>query len=95
MAPAVVSKQSSVTPNVTESLQTNEGTQTKQIETPAVEVPSTVTTATTTPTTQSLPVNLAGVDLGKISSILSTITNVMKNSGEMLLFDLHSILYKG
>ncbi|KAK7124457.1 hypothetical protein R3I94_018732 [Phoxinus phoxinus] len=81
VAPAVVSKQSSVTPNVTESLQTNEGTQTKQIMTTAVAVPSTVTTTTTTtPTTQSLQVNLAGVDLGKISSILSTITNVMKNS---------------
>ncbi|XP_051727973.1 regulation of nuclear pre-mRNA domain-containing protein 2a [Ctenopharyngodon idella] len=83
VAPAVVSKQSSVMPNVTESLQTNEDTQTKQIATSAVAVPSTVTTATTTsttPTTQSLPVNLAGVDLGKISSILSTITNVMKNS---------------
>jgi len=82
-----VSKQTSVTPNVTESLQTNEGTQVKQVMTTEVAVPSTVTTTTatiTTPTTQSLPVNLAGVDLGKISSILSTITNVMKNSGEML-----------
>ncbi|XP_043073319.1 regulation of nuclear pre-mRNA domain-containing protein 2 isoform X1 [Puntigrus tetrazona] len=83
VAPAVVSKQSIVTPDVTESLPTNEGTQTKQITTPAVTVPTaviTTTTASTTPTTPSLPVNLAGVDLGKISSILSTITNVMKNS---------------
>uniref|UniRef100_A0A672T6X1 Regulation of nuclear pre-mRNA domain-containing protein 2-like n=1 Tax=Sinocyclocheilus grahami TaxID=75366 RepID=A0A672T6X1_SINGR len=78
VASAVVSKQSTVT----ESLLTNEGTQTKQIATPAVTVPSavTTTTTTTTPTTPSLPVNLAGVDLGKISSILSTITNAMKNS---------------
>ncbi|XP_022538732.2 regulation of nuclear pre-mRNA domain-containing protein 2a [Astyanax mexicanus] len=38
-------------------------------------------TATVTPTTPSLPINLAGVDLSKISSILSTLTNVMKNSG--------------
>ncbi|XP_016407108.1 regulation of nuclear pre-mRNA domain-containing protein 2a [Sinocyclocheilus rhinocerous] len=80
-----VSKQSSVTPNVIESLPTTECTQTKQIDTPAVAVPSavtttTTTTTTTTPTTLSLPVNLAGVDLGKISSILSTITNVMKSS---------------
>ncbi|XP_073677949.1 regulation of nuclear pre-mRNA domain-containing protein 2 isoform X1 [Garra rufa] len=82
VASAVVSKQSSATPAVIESLPTNEGTETKQIATPAVTVPSavTATTATTTPTTPSLPVNLAGVDLGKISSILSTITNVMKNS---------------
>ncbi|XP_016329683.1 CUGBP Elav-like family member 3 isoform X1 [Sinocyclocheilus anshuiensis] len=85
VASAVVSKQSSVTPNVIESLPTTECTQTKQIDTPAVAVPSavtttTTTTTTTTPTTPSLPVNLAGVDLGKISSILSTITNVMKSS---------------
>uniref|UniRef100_A0A8C1GJF9 Regulation of nuclear pre-mRNA domain-containing protein 2 n=1 Tax=Cyprinus carpio TaxID=7962 RepID=A0A8C1GJF9_CYPCA len=84
VASAVVSKQSSVTPNVIESLPTTECTQTKQIDTPAVTVPSavttTTTTTTTTPTTPSLPVNLAGVDLGKISSILSTITNVMKSS---------------
>ncbi|XP_026087721.1 regulation of nuclear pre-mRNA domain-containing protein 2 isoform X1 [Carassius auratus] len=84
VASAVASKQSSVTPKVTESLPTTECTQTKQIDTPAVTVPSavttTTTTTTTTPTTPSLPVNLAGVDLGKISSILSTITNVMKSS---------------
>ncbi|KTF77670.1 hypothetical protein cypCar_00032956, partial [Cyprinus carpio] len=79
---AVESKQSTVTPNVRESLPTNEGTQINQIATPTVTVPLAVTTTTTTstPTTPSLPVNLAGVDLGKISSILSTITNVMKNS---------------
>ncbi|KAK2887532.1 hypothetical protein Q8A67_015760 [Cirrhinus molitorella] len=83
VASAVVPKQSSVTPPVIESLPTNEGTETNQITTPAVTVPSAVTTTTaaTTPTTPSLPVNLAGVDLGKISSILSTITNVMKNTG--------------
>ncbi|XP_052439240.1 regulation of nuclear pre-mRNA domain-containing protein 2 [Carassius gibelio] len=80
VASAVVSKQSTVTPNVIESLPTNEGTQTKQVATPAVTVPSAETTTTTTPITPSLSVNLAGVDLGKISSILSTITNVMKNS---------------
>ncbi|KAI2653052.1 Regulation of nuclear pre-mRNA domain-containing protein 2 [Labeo rohita] len=83
VASAVVSRQPSVTPAVIESLPTNEDTQTKQIASPAVTVPSAVTattTTTTTPTTPSLPVNLAGVDLGKISSILSTITNVMKNS---------------
>uniref|UniRef100_A0A8C1I8S1 Regulation of nuclear pre-mRNA domain-containing protein 2 n=1 Tax=Cyprinus carpio TaxID=7962 RepID=A0A8C1I8S1_CYPCA len=79
---AVESKQSTVTPNVRESLPTNEGTQINQIATPTVTVPLAVTTTTTTstPTIPSLPVNLAGVDLGKISSILSTITNVMKNS---------------
>ncbi len=93
MASAVVSKQSTVTPNVIESLPTNEGTQTKQIATPEVTVPSAEITTTTTPTTPSLPVNLAGVDLGKISSILSTITNVMKNSGEILKFDLYSMPY--
>uniref|UniRef100_A0A4W4EN91 Regulation of nuclear pre-mRNA domain-containing protein 2 n=1 Tax=Electrophorus electricus TaxID=8005 RepID=A0A4W4EN91_ELEEL len=43
----------------------------KQITTPA---------AKETPTTGSLPINLASVDLGKISSILSTLTNVMKSS---------------
>lgn len=41
-----------------------------------------ITSATTT--APSLPVNLAGVDLAKISSILSTLTNVMKNSGKNL-----------
>ncbi|XP_051992057.1 regulation of nuclear pre-mRNA domain-containing protein 2-like isoform X2 [Xyrauchen texanus] len=71
VVPAVVSKPSSVTENVTESLQNKEGTPTKKTTAPSVTGPS---------TTQSLPVNLAGVDLGKISSILSTITNVMKNS---------------
>ncbi|XP_051527718.1 regulation of nuclear pre-mRNA domain-containing protein 2a isoform X2 [Myxocyprinus asiaticus] len=66
-----VSKPSSVTQKDTESLQAKEGTPKKQTTAPAVTVPSSA---------QSLPVNLAGVDLGKISSILSTITNVMKNS---------------
>ncbi|KAK3525048.1 hypothetical protein QTP86_014159 [Hemibagrus guttatus] len=36
--------------------------------------------AATTPITGSLPINLAGVDLGKISSIISTLSNVMKNN---------------
>lgn len=99
-AQTVVSKESPVTPNVTESLPTNEVTQTEKIATPPATAPqlapqssvtavTTTTTTTTaaaatttptTPTTQTLPVNLAGVDLGKISSILSTLTNVMKNS---------------
>ncbi|XP_051948602.1 regulation of nuclear pre-mRNA domain-containing protein 2-like isoform X2 [Xyrauchen texanus] len=66
VVPAVVSK-----PSLDESLQAKEGTPTKQTTAPTVTVPSSI---------QSLPVNFAGVDLGKISSILSTITNVMKNS---------------
>ncbi|MCI4374334.1 hypothetical protein PGIGA_G00005040 [Pangasianodon gigas] len=40
---------------------------------------STVTTPTTT--LSSAPLNLANVDLGKISSILNSITNAMKNTG--------------
>lgn len=38
--------------------------------------------AATTPITGPLSMNLAGVDLGKISSIISTLTNVMKNTGK-------------
>ncbi|XP_062867053.1 regulation of nuclear pre-mRNA domain-containing protein 2a isoform X2 [Trichomycterus rosablanca] len=41
----------------------------------------TTSAPTVTSAAPSLPVNLAGVDLAKISSILSTLTNVMKNSG--------------
>nr|XP_055076328.1 regulation of nuclear pre-mRNA domain-containing protein 2a [Misgurnus anguillicaudatus] len=71
VAPPVVSKESSASQSVTETSQANSGAQTKQVTAPTTPVPS---------ATPSLPVNLAGVDLGKISSILSTLTNVMKNS---------------
>lgn len=53
-----------------------------QISQAAVE--DETTTPTTTPTTGTLPMNLAGVDLGKISSIISTLTNVMKNTGKAI-----------
>lgn len=67
------SKQPPALQNVTETSPPKEAPQTKQVTTPMPPVSS---------ATPSLPVNLAGVDLGKISSILSTLTNVMKNSGE-------------
>ncbi|KAL7826333.1 hypothetical protein AOLI_G00315420 [Acnodon oligacanthus] len=57
---------------VTEQSQSGQAEPAKQVTTPTPSV---------TPTTTSIPINLAGVDLGKISSILSTLTNVMKNSG--------------
>lgn len=75
-APSVVSKQPPAPKNVTESSPpTKEAAQTKQVTTPPPPVSS---------ATPSLPVNFTGVDLGKISSILSTLTNVMKNSGEIV-----------
>ncbi|KAK2864546.1 hypothetical protein Q7C36_003700 [Tachysurus vachellii] len=46
----------------------------------ATENETTTPAPSTTPITGSLPINLAGVDLGKISSIISTLTNVMKNT---------------
>uniref|UniRef100_A0A3B4CHL7 Regulation of nuclear pre-mRNA domain-containing protein 2 n=1 Tax=Pygocentrus nattereri TaxID=42514 RepID=A0A3B4CHL7_PYGNA len=58
--------------SVAEQSQSGQAELAKQVTTP---------TASVTPTTTSLPINLAGVDLGKISSILSTLSNVMKNSG--------------
>ncbi|KAA0710135.1 Regulation of nuclear pre-mRNA domain-containing protein 2 [Triplophysa tibetana] len=71
-APSVVSKQPLAPKNVTESSPpTKEAAQTKQVTTSPPPVSS---------ATPSLPVNFTGVDLGKISSILSTLTNVMKNS---------------
>ncbi|XP_072531693.1 regulation of nuclear pre-mRNA domain-containing protein 2a [Salminus brasiliensis] len=57
---------------VTEPIQSSQAVPAKQVTTPAAAV---------TPTTPSLPINLASVDLSKISSILSTLSNVMKNSG--------------
>ncbi|KAI5087303.1 regulation of nuclear pre-mRNA domain-containing protein 2 [Silurus meridionalis] len=57
------------------SFSANEPSQTSQAA-PEYETPA----ATTPPTTTSLPMNLAGVDLGKISSIISTLTNAMKNT---------------
>lgn len=69
--PASVSNQT-LTLSVTEPSQTSQAAPENETTTPA---------ATTTPTTGSLPINLAGVDLGKISSIISTLTNVMKNTG--------------
>lgn len=43
---------------------------------------STATTTSPTSTLSPAPLNLANVDLGKISSILNSITNAMKNTGE-------------
>lgn len=68
--PAIVSNQ-------TLALGVNEASQTSQAA-PESEAKSPATA--TTPVTCSLPINLAGVDLGKISSIISTLTNVMKNT---------------
>lgn len=52
----------------------------------APENETTTPAPSTSPITGSLPINLAGVDLGKISSIISTLTNVMKNTGKMHSF---------
>ncbi|TRY65122.1 hypothetical protein DNTS_009675 [Danionella cerebrum] len=80
-APTPISKQSSTTENITESLPVDDATLIKPAPAVTATVPSTVmattAAATTTPTTHALPVNFAGVDLGKISSILNTL---MKNS---------------
>ncbi|KAI4886858.1 hypothetical protein NFI96_021439 [Prochilodus magdalenae] len=70
--PAPVSESSETTGlGVPEPSQSSQATPVKQATVPAASV---------TPATASLPINLAGVDLGKISSILSTLSNVMKNS---------------
>ncbi|TSO05400.1 Regulation of nuclear pre-mRNA domain-containing protein 2 [Bagarius yarrelli] len=63
-------------PSQTMALSFNETSQTSQ----AASESEAKTPATATPVTGSLPINLAGVDLGKISSIISTLTNVMKNT---------------
>ncbi|XP_053087245.1 regulation of nuclear pre-mRNA domain-containing protein 2a isoform X2 [Pangasianodon hypophthalmus] len=55
-------------------------TEPSQTSLAAPESEPTTPAAATTPTAGSLPINLAGVDLGKISSIISTLTNVMKNT---------------
>lgn len=56
---------------------------TKTTSEPAA-VQTTSSSAVTSPTTtlSPAPLNLANVDLGKISSILNSITNAMKNTGE-------------
>ncbi|KAJ8378617.1 hypothetical protein AAFF_G00238290 [Aldrovandia affinis] len=54
----------------------------QQLQPPSSVTPATPATLVTPATSATpLPVNLANVDLGKISSILSSITSVMKNTG--------------
>ncbi|KAG7469431.1 hypothetical protein MATL_G00128790 [Megalops atlanticus] len=57
-------------------LRTSEEPPAKQAAPPSTPTPSTPGTPAT-----PLPVNLANVDLGKISSILSSLTSVMKSTG--------------
>uniref|UniRef100_A0A8C5QVZ8 Regulation of nuclear pre-mRNA domain-containing protein 2 n=1 Tax=Leptobrachium leishanense TaxID=445787 RepID=A0A8C5QVZ8_9ANUR len=54
------------------------------VSTPLLTTPTTTKTVTTPSTVPAIPLalpNLANVDLGKISSILSSLTSVMKNTG--------------
>ncbi|XP_030641415.1 regulation of nuclear pre-mRNA domain-containing protein 2 [Chanos chanos] len=57
---------------------------TRSLSEPAANqvAPSNTTPSPSTPGPAPLQVNLANVDLGKISSILSSLTNVMKSTGE-------------
>ncbi|KAJ8289983.1 hypothetical protein GJAV_G00007420 [Gymnothorax javanicus] len=86
-APAAVSKPAPAAPAAVPPAQhTPEEPPTKQAPPPSTQVSTPLPTPIPTPTTPGtpatpLPVNMAKVDLGKISSILSSLTSVMKNTG--------------
>ncbi|XP_066538497.1 regulation of nuclear pre-mRNA domain-containing protein 2 isoform X2 [Hoplias malabaricus] len=80
LANTATAKSSHITPSSTLAPPTKAASESAANQTP----PSSTVPTPTTPVSASpapLQVNLANVDLGKISSILSSITNVMKNTG--------------
>ncbi|KAI1885904.1 hypothetical protein AGOR_G00208560 [Albula goreensis] len=77
-APVAVSKPTPTAAATPPPLRTSEEPPAKQAPLPSTPNPTPTTPAT--PATP-LPVNLANVDLGKISSILSSLTSVMKSTG--------------
>lgn len=77
--PSAISK----TVNATAAKSPTSAPSTKTTSEPAaVQTVSSSTVTTPTSTLSPAPLNLANVDLGKISSILNSITNAMKNTGE-------------
>ncbi|GAA6093739.1 regulation of nuclear pre-mRNA domain-containing protein 2 [Tachysurus ichikawai] len=76
--PSAISK----TVNATAAKSPTSAPSTKTTSEPAaVQTVSSSTVTTPTSTLSPAPLNLANVDLGKISSILNSITNAMKNTG--------------
>lgn len=83
---SVISKATSATAAKSPTL-----TPTKSTPEPTATVQTVSSSPVTTPTStlSPAPLNLANVDLGKISSILNSITNAMKNTGEQ-----HAVEYR-